>query len=78
MRGNPDVAAYWFPKKILDLNEDDVMHATVAARKFCIKDAEVVLLVNPAPSQVQEITSVDYVPENLLAEKCFPKAHPWP
>ena len=54
------------------------MHATVSARKFVIKDAEVVLLVNPASSQVAEVSPVDYVPENLLAEKCFPKAHPWP
>ena len=63
---------------ILDLNEDHIMQATVAARKFCIKDAEVVLLVNPATSQVQEVSSQDYVPENLLTEKCYPKAHPWP
>ena len=54
------------------------MHATVAARKFVIKDAEVVLLVNPASSQVAEVDPLDYVPENLLAERCYPKAHPWP
>ena len=54
------------------------MHATVAARKFVIKDAEVVLLVNPASSQVAEVDPLCYEPENLLAEKCFPKAHPWP
>ena len=54
------------------------MHATVVARKFVIKDAEVVLLVNPASSQVQEVSPVDYVPDNLLTEKCYPKAHPWP
>ena len=60
------------------MNEDDVMHATVAARKFCIKDAEVVLLVTPAASQVAEVDPNDYVPENLLAERCYPKAHPWP
>ena len=54
------------------------MHATVAARKFVIKDAEVVLLVTPAASQVAEVDPNDYVPENLLAERCYPKAHPWP
>jgi hypothetical protein len=58
--------------------EDDVMHATVAARKFVIKDAEVVLLVNPASSQVAEVDPLSYEPENLLAELCYPKAHPWP
>ena len=55
-----------------------MMWATEAARAFCDTDAEVVLLVNPAPSQVMEVDPENYVPDNLLAEKCFPKAHPWP
>ena len=63
---------------MVDEGEEHVMHATVAARKFVIKDAEVVLLVNPASSQVAEVDPLAYEPENLLAEKCYPKAHPWP
>ena len=54
------------------------MHATERARAFVQKDAEVVLLVNPLPRQVMEVNPDDDVPENLLTEKCFPKAHPWP
>jgi hypothetical protein len=52
-----------------------MMHATAAARAYCKKDSEVVLLVNPAASQVREISIVDYKPKDLLYEKVFPQAH---
>ena len=54
------------------------MHQTCAAREYCKKDAEVVLLFNPASSQVKEVNIAEYESNDLLTEKCFPKAHPWP
>ena len=54
------------------------MHHTTAARKFVTKDSEVVLLFNPAASQVFEVYEGGYEPSELLTAKCFPKAHPWP
>ena len=54
------------------------MHHTEAARKFVQKDSEVVLLFNPAASQVFEVYEGGYEPIDLLTAKCFPKAHPWP
>ena len=54
------------------------MHETCAARKYCKKNAEVVLLFNPVPSQVKEVNIPEYESNDLLTEKCFPKAHPWP
>ena len=54
------------------------MEYTKKAREFCKRDAEVVLLFNPAPSQVTEISVEDYEPPDLLTERCSPKAHSWP
>lgn len=60
------------------MNEEHEANFTVAARKFSHKDAEVVLLMNPTPDMVTEISALDYVPGSLLEEQCFPQAHPWP
>ena len=78
VRGNDEVANYWFPRKVLDFGEDHVMNITEATRAYYKKDAEVVLLFNPAPSQVVEIIPKAYEPFNQLEERCYPKAYPWP
>jgi hypothetical protein len=78
VRGNEEVAAFWFPRKVLELNGERQMELTEATRAFVKKDHEVVLLFNPAPSQVVEIDPETHVPFNELEERCYPKAYPWP
>ena len=78
VRGNEDVARHWFPQKVLDFGGEEFMHVTEKTRGYVKKDSEVVLLVDPASSQVVEIDPETYQPFNELEARCYPKAYPWP
>ena len=62
----------------MEFNGERIMQLTEQTRGYVKKDHEVVLLFNPASSQVVKIDPETHVPFNELEERCYPKAYPWP